>query len=80
MQAHMGRKGFWMRVRGSKGKKQKNLKLTFTQRQLSLCVRKRHGRTKCLPETEKVLEFLQRREYYINRNYAVCKKNGGIQK
>ncbi|WP_419079124.1 hypothetical protein, partial [Sellimonas intestinalis] len=58
----------------------KNLKLTFTQRQLSLCVRKRHGRTKCLPETEKVLEFLQRREYYINRNYAVCKKNGGIQK
>jgi len=43
-------------------------------------VRKRHGRTKCLPETEKVLEFLQRREYYINRNYAVCKKNGGIQK
>ena len=53
--------------------------MPFVERQVSLYVRKRHKHAKCLPETEKTLEILQRREYYEDRNYAVCQKNGGIQ-
>ena len=56
------------------------MKLTFVERQLSLYVRKRQCNAKCLPDAEKMLEILQRRGYYVYRNYAVCKKNGGIQK